>query len=314
MKLFLGILFGCFSFWFCEQTSYRFWTKYAFRKNQILTSCQLENNWFYNYFFWIPFDSWSLPPESLSETESLLLQKRENKYSKSALSYLRPFRDDLYDYFWSDHVGFRGSFTKFPIPGGFLVRSPSLVPSGNSQIILTLTNSSGGSIGGDFKELSMESSILLDHGIDFALATVNNFGEVLDVVGYLVGSNLDDTGDIAVCAYGEQADLLALAMAHSPQLFAAVALLSPMGDAPIDRLKKAEYPPVLFAARASDEESIRSNALLWANTCRRLSTSRNSRVLCMIPPTMHQETFSDIKLKTLAHAFLIDSLATTRGY
>jgi len=312
MKLLIGILFSCFAFWFCEQTAYRFWGKYASRKNQILTSCQLENNWFYDYCFWMSFDSWSLPPEFLSEGEPLSLQQSENKYSKNLLSYLRPFRDELYDSYWTDHVGLTDSIVKFPIPGGFLVRSPSLVSNGNSRIILTLTNPSGRSIGGDFNELSIESLSLLDHGVDFALAAVNNFGEVLDAVDFLVGSDLDKTREIAVCAYGEQADLLALAMAHSPQLFTAVALLSPIGDASIDRLQKADYPPVLLVVRASDEESIRSNALLWASSCRRLSTSNRSRILCMIAPPMHQETFSDIKLKTLAHAFLIDSLTTKR--
>jgi len=119
------------------------------------------------------------------------------------------------------------------------------------------------------------------------------FAEVLEVVGFLVGSDLNDTRVVGVCAYGEQADLLVLAMAHSPQLFAAVALLSPMGDAPIDRLQKTEYPAVLFAARTSDEESIKSNALLWAGTCRRLSTSNRSRIFCMIARPIHRETFSD---------------------
>ena len=136
----------------------------------------------------------------------------------------------------------------------------------------------------------------------------------MEVVGILVGSDLDDTRTVGVCAYGEQADLLVLAMAHSPQLFAAVALLSPIGDAPIARLQKAAYPAALFAARTSDEESIKSNALLWAGTCRRLSTSNRSRIYCMIAPPIRQETFSDLKLKTLAYAFLIDSLTRSRSH
>jgi hypothetical protein len=313
MKLFVGILLGCFVFWFCEQSAYRFWGKYASRKNQILTMFQLENNWFYDYCSWIPLDSWSLPPEFSSETEPRSYEEPETEYSKNALRYLRPFRDELYDSFWSGGIGRAGSTEKLPIPGGFLVRSSS-VSKVNGHIILTLTGPEGISMGGNFNELSIESSSLLDHGVDYALSTVNNFAEVLEVVGFLVGSDLDDARTVGVCAYGEQADLLVLAMAHSPQLFAAVALLSPMGDVSIDRLQKAEYPPALFAARTSDEESIKSNALVWAVTCRRLSTSNRTRILGIIAPPMHQETFSDLKLKTLAYAFLIDSLSRSRSY
>ena len=313
MKLFIGILFSCFAFWFCEQTAYRFWGKYASLKNQILVSCQFDNNWFYRYGSWIPFDAFAGPPEFSLEAEPLSLEQSESEYSKNALSYLRPFRDELYDSFWTGQIGLSDSIVKLPIPGGFLVPSSS-VSLGNGHIILTLTSPRGLSMGGDFNELSIESSRLLDHGVDCALASVNNFAEVLEVVGFLVGSDLDDTRTVGVCAYGEQADLLALAMAHNPQLFAAVALLSPIGDAPIDRLQKAEYPPSLFAARTSDEESIKSNALLWAGTCRRLSTSNRSRIHCMIAPPMRQETFSDLKLKTLAYAFLIDSLTRSRSH
>lgn len=313
MKLFIGILLVCFAFCFCEQTAYRFWDKYASRKNQILTMCQLENNWFYDYCSWIPLDSWSLPPEFSSETEPRSYEEPETEFSKNALRYLRPFRDELYDSFWSGSIGRADSTEKLPIPGGFLVRSSS-VSKANGHIILTLTGPGGLSMGGNFNELSIESSSLLDHGVDYALATVNNFAEVLEVVGFLVGSDLNDTRVVGVCAYGEQASLLLLAMAHSPQLFAAVALLSPMGDAPTDRLQKAEYPAALFAARSSDEESIKSNALLWAGACRRLSTSDRSRVFCMITPPMRQETFSDLKLKTLAYAFLIDSLSRSRSH
>jgi hypothetical protein len=313
MKLFIGILFSCFAFWFCEQTAYRFWGKYASLKNQILESSQFDNNWFYRYGSWIPFDAFAGPPEFSPEAEPLSLEQSESEYSKNALSYLRPFRDELYDSFWTGQIGLADSIVKLPIPGGFLVRSSS-VSRGTGHIILTLTSPSGLSVGGDFNELSIESSRLLDHGVDCALASVNNFAEVLEVVGFLVGLDSGDTRAVAVCAYGSQADLLALAMAHSPQLFTAVALLSPMGDAPIDRLQKAEYPAALFAARTSDEESIKSNALLWASVCRRLSTSNSSRILCLIAPPMRQETFSDLKLKTLAYAFLIDSLTRSRSH
>ena len=313
MKLFIGILFSCFALWFCEQTTYRFWGKYASRKNQLLTMCQLENNWFYDYCSWIPFDTWSLPPEFSSETEPRFYEEPETEYSKNALRYLRPFRDELYDSFWSGSIGRADSTEKLPIPGGFLVRSSS-VSKGTGHIILTLTSPSGLSVGGDFDELSIESSSLLYHGVDCALATVSNFAEVVEVVGFLVGSDLDDARTVGVCAYGEQADLLALAMSHSPQLFTAVALLSPMGDVPIDRLQKAEYPPSLFVARTSDAESIKSTALAWAVTCRRLSVSNRPRILGMIAPPMHKEIFSDLKLKTLAYAFLIDSLNRSRSY
>lgn len=313
MKTFIGILYCCITFWFCEQTAYRFWGKYASRKNQVLTSCQLEKNWFYDYCSWIPFDSWSLPPEPVPEAEPLSLQQSESEYSQNALSYLRPFRDDIYDSYWSDQVGI-DSIVRLPIPRGFLVRSPSSSLNGNRNIILTLTDSSSRSMGGDLNELSLESCRFLDLGVDFAMAAVNNFAEVLEVLVYLVGSDLDVPAVVAVCAYGEQGNLLALAMAHSPQLFGAAAFLSPMGNVSIDRFQRAEYPPLLFAARASDEESIRSNALLWASACRRLSTSNKSRILCMIAPPLYKETFSDLKLKTLAHAFLIDSLNRSRSY
>lgn len=313
MKLFIGILFSCFALWFCEQTAYRFWGKYASLKNQILVSCQFDNSWFYRYGSWILFDAWSGAPAFSPDTDPLSFEQSESKYSKNALSYLRPFRDELYDSFWTGEKGLADSVVKLPIPGGFLFRSSS-ASNGNGHIILTLTGPSGLSMGGDFNELSIESSRLLDHGVDCALASVNNFAEVLSVVDFLVGSNLDDTRTVGVCAYGEQADLLALAMAHSPQLFAAVALLSPIGDAPIDRLQKAEYPAALFAARTSDEESIKSNVLLWAVTCRRLSTSNRSRIHCMIAPPMREESFSDLKLKTLAYAFLIDSLNRSRSH
>jgi hypothetical protein len=313
MKLFIAILFSCFALWFCEQTAYRFWGKYASLKNQILESCQFDNNWLYRYGSWIPFDAFAVPPEFSSEAEPLSLEQSESEYSKNALSYLRPFRDELYDSFWTGQIGLADSIVKLPIPGGFLVRSSS-VSLGNGHIILTLTSPSGLSMGGDFNELSIESSRLLDHGVDCALASVNNFAEVLEIVRFLVGSGLDDTRTVGVCAYGEQADLLALAMAHSPQLFAAVALLSPIGDAPIDRLQKAEYPAALFAARTSDEESIKSNVLLWAGTCRWFSTSNRSRIHCMIAPPMREESFSDLKLKTLAYAFLIDSLNRSRSH
>ena len=313
MKLLIGILFSCFALWFCEQTTYRFWGKYASRKNQLLTMCQLENNWFYDYCSWIPLDSWSLPPEFSSETEPRSYEEPETEYSKNALRYLRPFRDQLYDSFWSGSIGRADSTEKLSIPGGFLVRSSS-VSKANSHIILTLTGPGGLSVGGSYNELSIESSSLLDHGVDYALATVNNFAEVLEVVGFLVGSDLDDARTVGVCAYGEQADLLALAMSHSPQLFTAVAFLSPMGSVPIDRFPKAEYPPSLFAARTSDAESIKSNALAWAVTCRRLSVSNRSRILGMIAPPMHKEIFSDLKLKTLAYAFLIDSLNRSSSY
>jgi hypothetical protein len=314
MKLFIGILFSCFALWFCEQAAYRFLSKYGSLKNQLLESCQFDNNWFYRYGSWIPFDAWSLPSEFLSEAEPLSLEQSESEYSKNALSYLRPFRDELYDSFRTGRIGLAESIVKLPIPGGFLVRSSSSASKGNGHIILTLTSPSGLSMGGDFNELSIESSSLLDHGVDCALASVSNFAEVLEVVDFLVGSDLNDTRIVGVCAYGEQADLLALAMAHSPPLFTAVALLSPMGDAPIDRLQKAEYPAALFAARTSDEESIKSNALLWAGECRRLSTSSRSRILCMIAPPMCLESFSDLKLKTLAYAFLIDSLNRSRSH
>ncbi len=313
MKLLIGIFFSCFALWFCEQASFRFWGKYASLKNQILVLCQFDNNWFYRYGSWIPLDAWSGSPVFSPETDPLSLEQTESEYSKNALSYLRPFRDELYDSFWTGEKGLADSVVKLPIPGGFLFRSSS-ASNGNGHIILTLTGPSGLSMGGDFNELSIESSRLLDHGVDCALASVNNFAEVLDVVDFLVGSDFDDIRAIGVCAYGEQADLLALAMAHSPQLFDAVALLSPIGDVPIDRLQSAGYPAALFAARTSDEESIKLNALLLAGTCRRLSTSNRSSIYCIIAPPMRQESFSDLKLKTLAYAFLIDFLSSRRSH
>jgi hypothetical protein len=307
MKLFTAILIGFFALWFCELSAYRFWTKYASRKNQILKSCQFDNELLYRYGSWIPFDAWSLPPEFSPEASPFSFERLESEHSKAALSYLRPFRDELYDSFWTDRMERPNSIVRVPVPGGILLRS-SPASAGNRPVVLTLTGADGISMGGDFNELSIESSRFLDHGVDFALASVSNFASVLEVVSFLVGSEWDETRSVAVCAYGTQADLLALAMAHRPQLFSAVAILSPIGDFPVDRFQNAEYPAVLLAARSSDEESIKTNALLWTATCRRLSSSNRSRVFCVIAPTNRQEAFSDVKLKSLSYAFLIDSL------
>ena len=309
MRFFFGILLACGLLCFFEQAAYRFSGKYAGQKGDVLTTWRLNGHWLYENLGWLPVDAWANPAAISSDAEPISLVEPENQYARRNLRHLRPLRDELYDVFLKGATNVDSLVDgKLAIPRGMLFVPSQPDAERNDQVILILTGPGGNSMGGGPESLSLELAAILGQGVSCAVAKVSNFAEVLETAGALAGPHWKPERTVAACAYGEQAGFLALARANRPELLTAAAALSPVGNVFASRWQKAEYPSILFAARVTDSKAIRANALLWATQCRKASQGNFSSVFGAIAPAASEETFSDLKLKTLGYAFLLDSL------
>lgn len=300
-------LVGLAALCFFEQLGYRFSHDYATWKRETLVDSKEESGWFHAVFRWAPLDAWASPPVPSGVEVSDERESKETAYSRKRLSHLRPLRDDLYEALINRSVDLSDVLGgKTSLDGVTLLEPKNPEKVFARGVVLLLLGPDWTSVGGGLRE---EIGVVLGTGVSCALARVDHFGAALDAVGALRGPSWEPRRAVATCAYGEEAGHLALALANRPDGFAAAAVLSPVGVVREERWAEANYPPVLFAARAADLPETRNNALSWSAHCRERTTGAGKgEILGMVAPSGREERYVDVKLKTYVYAFLLEAL------
>ena len=308
MKTVCRIFFVLFALWFCEQATSRFFEKYAVRKHGFLSELKQGDHWLYSTFSWLPFGAWESLPVHKNYSKSERMRKSENLYTSNSLHYLRPTCDKLYE------ALLRGTdnldelvLEQRNVPAGKMFSS-RLHAAGKRGLVLLFIGLDGSSLGVGRENLGHEMGAILSLGIDFAIVRAGNFAQALEAINFLAGPDWKPERKVAVCAYGEEAGMVAMAMVNRDTSLVGAALLSPIGDIPVERWTQKVYPPVFFAARNKDSALVHNNVLLWTVRCRRVSLLNPRRTYGFISRNVVEGNFPDIRLKAIAYAFLVDAI------
>ena len=241
-------------------------------------------------------------------SKSERMRESENLYTTNSLHYLRPTCDKLYE------VLLNGSedldelvLEQRNIPAGKMFSS-QLQAAEKRGLVLLFIGPDGSSLGVGRENLSHEMAAILRLGVDFAIVRTGNFAQALDAMNLLAGPEWNPERKVAVCAYGKEAGMVAMAMANRDTSLVGAALLSPIGEIPLERWTQRVYPPVLFAARNKDSVLVHHNVLLWTVRCRRASLLNSRRTYGFISRNVVEGNFPDIRLKAIAYAFLVDAI------
>ena len=308
MKTVCRIFFVLFALWFCEQATSRFFEKYAVRKHGFLCELQQGDHWLYSTFSWLPFGAWESLPVHKNYSKSERMRESENLYTTNSLHYLRPTCDKLYEALLSgtDNLD-ELVLEQRNIPAGKMFSS-QLQAAEKRGLVLLFIGPDGSSLGVGRENLSHEMAAILRLGVDFAIVRAGNFAQALDAMNLLAGPEWNPERKVAVCAYGKEAGMVAMAMANRDTSLVGAALLSPIGEIPLERWTQRVYPPVLFAARNKDSVLVHHNVLLWTVRCRRASLLNSRRTYGFISRNVVEGNFPDIRLKAIAYAFLVDAI------